>query len=372
MTLKDASAYNIQFLGCRPVLVDTLSFEIYQEGRPWVAYRQFCQHFLAPLALMSHRDVRLSQLLRVYIDGVPLDLASILLPKRTYAKSGLLLHIHLHARSQRRYASRAAKTSSVRVSRLALLGLTDHLRRTVEGLQWRPGKTEWGDYYEATNYSEEGFQHKRALVAEFLDAIQPGSVWDLGGNIGVFSRMASERNVPTVCFDLDPVAVEANYREGVERREAYLLPLVMDLTNPSADIGWHHRERDSLLRRGPADAALALALIHHLAISNNVPLDRLAAFFADICHYLIIEFVPKSDSQVQRLLSTREDIFPHYTQEGFESAFSRYFHIERREPIRTTERTLYLMRTRGWHSLHTAYLERRTPQGFGILSGKEN
>ncbi|MBI3945286.1 MAG: SAM-dependent methyltransferase [Armatimonadetes bacterium] len=346
LTLKDASAYNIQFRGCRPVLVDTLSFETYREGAPWIAYRQFCQHFLAPLALMAHRDARLGQLLRVYMDGVPLDLASALLPRRTYAQFGLLSHLHAHARTQRRYADRAAPASALRVSRVALAGIIDNLRGAIEGLKWRPGQTEWGDYYRATNYSAEGFEEKRALVSEFLDALRPASVWDLGGNIGVFSRLASERGAPTVCFDLDPAAVDACYREGAGRGEARLLPLVMDLTNPSGDIGWHHRERDSLLRRGPADAVLALALVHHLAISNNVPLDRLAAFFADAGRSLIIEWVPKSDSQVQRLLATREDIFPDYSQAGFEAAFAGRFRIERREPIRATERTLYLMRRR--------------------------
>ena len=109
MSLKDASAYNIQFRGSRPVLIDTLSFERYREGEPWVAYRQFCQHFLAPLALMSHTDVRLGQLLRVYIDGVPLDLASRLLPGKTKLSLGLATHIHLHAQAQRKYADKPAK-----------------------------------------------------------------------------------------------------------------------------------------------------------------------------------------------------------------------------------------------------------------------
>jgi hypothetical protein len=121
---------------------------------------------------------------------------------------------------------------------------------------------------------------------------------------------------------------------------------VLDLTNPSPSIGWHNEERDSLLKRGPVDAVMALALIHHLAISNNLPFAKIADSFAGICDRLIIEFVPKSDSQVQRLLSTREDIFVEYNQQAFEDTFSGYFRIERCVKIRDTRRALYMMEKR--------------------------
>ena len=172
------------------------------------------------------------------------------------------------------------------------------------------------------------------------------SVWDMGANNGFFSRVASEQGIPTVSSDIDPVAVEMNWREVKEKGEENLLPLLMDLTNPSPDLGWDHAERSSLLGRGPADVVLALALIHHLAISNNVPLAWLARFFARAGRWLILEFVPKSDSQVERLLATREDVFPDYTREGLESAFSENFEIVRSEPIEGSERILYLLRRR--------------------------
>ena len=161
--------------------------------------------------------------------------------------------------------------------------------------------------------------------------------------MGIFSRIASDRGTATICFDLDPAAVEINYTEATVNGETEILPLVLDLTNPSPAIGWGSRERMSLLERGPADTVLALALIHHLAISNNVPIDRIASFLKSICNSLIIEFVPKSDSQVQRLLATREDIFPNYTQSNFESAFGKYFTINNSVSVRDSERTLYLM-----------------------------
>jgi len=347
LVLKDASAYNIQFLRGRPVLVDTLSFEVYREGSPWVAYRQFCQHFLAPLALMAYRDVRLSQLLRVAIDGVPLDLASRLLPGRTLLRFPLLSHVHLHARFQTRYAgSRDRRVKERKMGRLAFRGLVDSLESGVRRLRWRAGGTEWADYYQDTNYTPAGLEHKRRLVGEFLDAIRPKTVWDLGANTAVFSRLAAERGALAVAFDVDPACVQRAYLDCRRRKEARILPLLLDLTNPSPALGWANEEREALLQRGPADAVLALALIHHLAISNNVPLDRLAAFFARAGRHLVIEFVPKTDSQVQRLLVVREDIFAGYTQEAFEAAFGRLFVLERAERIQDSERTLYLMRRR--------------------------
>jgi ribosomal protein L11 methylase PrmA len=346
MLLKDASAYNIQFVRGRAMLIDTLSFEIYKEGEPWMAYKQFCQHFLAPLALMSCRDVRLSQLLRVHIDGVPLDLASELLPFKTKFNFGLLTHIHVHAGSQKRYADKTVEPRKGMMSQQAMIGLIESLESTIKKLTWQPAGTEWGAYYEATNYSDSAFEHKKQLVRAWAEEKKPTLVWDLGGNTGVFSREAAASGAFTVSFDIDPAAVEQNYQVVKKNKEQNLLPLVLDLTNPSPAIGWDHAERDSFGQRGPADMTLALAVIHHLAISNNVPLPQLAQFFAARTKWLVIEFVPKSDSQVKRLLSSRKDIFPNYTREGFEAAFSERFKIHQAEPIHDSERTLYLMETR--------------------------
>jgi ribosomal protein L11 methylase PrmA len=344
MSLKDASAYNIQFVAGRPILIDTLSFEQYIEGEPWVAYKQFCQHFLAPLALMSFVDVRLSRLLTLYIDGVPLDLAASLLPMRTKFKAGLAAHIHLHARSQRHYAERTTRETSRKFRLRSLMGLVESLKSAVRGLRWRLPHTEWGDYYDLTNYTEAGFQHKQQVVRQLLTDIEPKSVWDLGANNGAFSRIAAEHAESVIAFDIDPVAVEENYLQCRKEGETRITPLLIDLTNPSPAIGWANRERMPLPERGIADVALALALVHHLAISDNLPLGMIADWMASLCRDLIIEFVPKADSQVQRLLSTREDIFADYHQERFEREFSAYFDIVEKSPIRETERTVYRMR----------------------------
>jgi hypothetical protein len=346
MSLKDASAYNIQFTRGRPILIDTLSFERYREGQPWPAYRQFCQHFLAPLALMGHRDVRLSQLLRVYVDGIPLDLASSLLPLRTRLSFPLLTHVHLHARSQKHFEDRAVDTKGRGVSRLGLLGLVGNLESAVKKLRWKPRGTAWAEYYEDASYSDEALEQKKRIVADFLDRAGPHTVWDLGANVGLFSRIASGKGMRTISFDMDPAAVERNYLDCVEKGETDVLPLVLDLTNPSPNVGWANQERMSILERGPADAVLALALVHHLAIGNNLPFDKIASFFSKICNWLIVEFVPKSDLQVQRLLRTREDIFYDYTEQSFFDAFEGYFEVEDSVRIDGMQRSVYLMRKR--------------------------
>jgi hypothetical protein len=347
LSLKDASAYNIQFHLGRPVLIDSLSFETYQEGKPWVAYRQFCQHFLAPLALMALVDVRLSQLMRIYIDGVPLDLASRLLPLRSRLKFGLLAHIHLHASAQKKYSAAPeqarAQSQSARVSKMGMLGVIESLQKTVKSLTWDPKGTEWGDYYDATNYTREAFDQKVEIVKEFLEKSRPDQVWDLGANTGIFSRLAADQGIITISSDIDPAAVEKNYIDMRQKKEKNLLPLVLDLTNPSPAIGWGNEERDSFAGRGPVDMVMALALVHHLAISNNVPLADVAKIFARLGRRVIVEFIPKEDSQVQRLLATRADIFPNYHQTGFEDSFSSYFTILETRAIENSKRVLYLM-----------------------------
>ncbi len=281
---------------------------------------------------------------RLHVDGVPLDLADKLLPLRARLSLPLYLHIHLHAKAQKRYENKPAASKAGKMSRTAMVGLIDSLTSAVKKRTWRPAGTQWAEYYTFTNYTDETFQRKKTIVAEMLTAARPREVWDLGANTGVFSRLASEQGIPTVSFDVDPAAVEKNYLQIAESASDCLLPLIMDLTNPSGGIGWANEERESLLTRGPTDTVMALALLHHLAISNNVPLTKIARFFQSICRNLIIEFVPKEDSQVQKLLASREDVFSDYNRAAFEQSFGRYFSIETQRDIEGTKRTLYLMR----------------------------
>lgn len=349
MNLKDASAYNVQFLRGKPVFIDTLSFERHVDGSPWIAYKQFCQHFLGPIALTAHRDFRLTHLLKAFIDGIPLDLVSTLLPWKTWFSYSLLAHVHLHAMSQRRFedVGRAGDgPRKVTVGKLQYKGLVDSLENAVNSLNWKYASTEWGEYYSDTNYDDESMLQKIELVSRFLEESQSGLpqvAADFGANTGRFSRLASEIGYQTLAFDIDEVAVDKNYQQVKTTKEQKLLPLVLDLSNPSPGLGWMHQERDSFIDRQQVDVGVALAIIHHLAISNNIPLGSISEFFNRCCQRLIIEFVPKADSQVKRLLATREDIFEDYHEPGFEAAFKDHFTILASEKIRGSERTLYLL-----------------------------
>jgi hypothetical protein len=352
MCLKDASAFNVQMEGWRPIFIDTLSLTRHQPGRPWAGYAQFCRHFLAPLALMAKRDISLGRLLATHLDGIPLPLASRLLPAPTWLRPGLCMHLHLHAGLEAWYSvtrvARPAREARLRtVSSAGQEAIIDSLRSVVEAMSWRPGGTPWADYYETHLYAPDEFQLKGRLVAEFLDLVKPRTVWDLGANTGRFSRMASERAARTWSLDVDPGCVELAWQDARRRDDRNLLPLLVDLSNPPPAVGWAGRERASLAQRGPADLVLALALVHHLAIGHNVPFRSIFEFLSGIAGSVVIEFVPKSDPQVARLLRSREDIFDEYTEAGFEQSLAPWFAIARKTPVSQSGRVLYLLERRG-------------------------
>jgi hypothetical protein len=346
-TLRDGSAYNVQFLRGRPVLIDLLSFEPIREDEPWAAYGQFCRHFLAPLALMATRDVRLGSLLRTQLDGIPLDLAAALLPRRVRMRPGLMLHLSAHARAGRRAGPGAPRRrGSGGFSERAFLGLVESLESSIRGLEWEPPESVWTEYYgDCRTYAPEALARKEELVRKLVEEAGPETVWDLGANTGRFSRIAAAGGAFTVSIDADPGVVEASYREAA-RDGSGVLPLVMDLTDPSPRHGWAHRERMSLADRGPADLVMVLALVHHLAIGNNVPLPSLVTWLAELGRWALVEFVPKSDPQVREMLALREDVFPGYTEDGFRAAAEERLELIRREPIEASGRSLYLLRRR--------------------------
>lgn len=344
MVLKDASAYNIQFMKGKAVLIDTLSFDLYLDGKPWIAYGQFCRHFLAPLALMAYTDIRLNTLMRNWIDGIPLDFADKLLGR----KGGLfcLQHIHWHARAVQKHDEDGKHREQKQTLILPLksqIAMIESMMRGIAHMTLPKTQTEWGEYYGNTNYSDTAAESKHMLVRSYLSDISPKSVWDFGANDGRFSRLALEVGADVVALDIDPLAIERGYK-WVRTEQKALLPLVYDLTNPSPAIGFVNKERLTLPERGTPDCVLALALIHHMAISNNLPLDMIADWFSSLADTLILEFVPKSDTQVQLLLATRDDIFPLYTEEGFEAAFTKRYRIIQKNRIKDSERTLYLMK----------------------------
>ncbi|TLU61486.1 class I SAM-dependent methyltransferase [Thalassotalea litorea] len=351
-TLKDASAFNIQFINSRPVFIDTLSFTRYDEG-PWVAYRQFCQHFLAPLLLTQQVDYRFSLFSRNFIDGLPLDFVSKLLPKKSWVNFGILSHLHLHAKSQRHFSDvrklngASSRLKSANLNAEKLTALISNLRNTVNRLFMNETETEWGDYYQVNDYSSSQSLEKKAIVEAFLNETHTplSLIADLGSNSGEFTQLCGLHCQQVVAFDVDFRAIEALYQRCVAKPELNILPLLFDLTNPSPGIGWHNRERESFMHRAKFDLVMVLAVIHHMVIGNNVPLDVFISSLATMTkRYLIIEFVDKKDSQVQRMLSTRKDIFIDYNISTFEKAIHNHFDVVKSAKIEGSHRNIYLLK----------------------------
>jgi len=343
--LRDASAFNIQFYKGKPILIDTLSLGIYQNGSLWDGYGQFCRHFLAPLALMSLTDTRLLLLSRYYLDGVPIDLTAKLLPFASWRYLHLIFHLRIHAwlgkPTRKVNKSKIQKT----LNKKSLISLIESLEKAIRSLPMPAQKTIWSDYYSVTNYTHKAFMAKQKIVLDLLSEINPTprTAWDIGGNDGTFARLLSSHGIQVTVFDNDHPSIDRLYKEIKKQQLPNIFPLIMDLQNPSPALGWMHKERFSWLERGPVDLVLALALIHHLRIGNNLPFSHIAEFFSKMSHWLIVEYIPKNDSQVQRLLKNRNDIFIDYTQDIFEKSFRKKFKIHKQINIPQSGRVLYLM-----------------------------
>jgi len=344
MSLKDASAYNVQFIDNRPVFIDSLSFEEYTEGSPWVAYRQFCQHFLAPILLARYIGIESLKLSQIFIDGIPLDFAAKQLPKILLFRPSILIHIFLHSFSQKSNSSKS-NFKVKRISRNSQVGMIDNLINLLESVDLNNKKTEWGDYYSNTNYSVTASDNKLKIINHFISIAKTKLLFDIGGNNGYFLRHLDDKKIKKTLFDIDHNAISDSYCYSKETKEKNISSFILDLTAPSPAIGWLNNERQSFIDRASADTIMALALIHHLSISNNLPFSLVAKFFKRLSpKYLIIEFVPKSDSQVELLLKTRRDIFPYYDKDNFEKEFSQFFNILEKKAIEGSQRFLYLMK----------------------------
>jgi hypothetical protein len=346
MSLKDATAFNVQFIGIQPVLIDTLSFEVYKEGMPWAAYGQFCRHFLAPLALMAYRSISLSKLSQLFLDGIPLDLANTLLPKRALLNAAVLSHINIHSKfispDTASELSPSKKTPSL--SKNKLLALIEHLEDGVQNFKLKKIKSTWIDYDKILNYSTSAQGTKHNVVSGWIKKIQPKTVWDIGCNTGEYSLLASEHAKSVVAMDFDALCIETLYNNILKEKTKNILPLVIDITNPTPAIGWANKERKDLPGRGSADMLLALAVVHHLRIGNNTPWEKIAELFSQWGNWAIVEFIPKEDSQIQKMLAQRIDIFEDINSDAFQKAFEKYFDIMETAAISDSTRTLYLLK----------------------------
>ena len=344
MILKDASAFNVSFAGCRPVFIDHGSFTFYREGGTWSGYRQFCRHFLAPLLVMRYCDVREGLQLRNFLDGLPFDYAIAHLPWLAKMRPGVWMHLILHEKMERKY-SLAAGDDPVQIPALPksrLIALLRSLESLILSLKLPAGNSEWDNYYEDHSYERSSFAAKKELTARICRDLQGKKVIDFGANSGVFSRIAAESAEAVLSADIDHGALTALWKNGNEK----ITPVWQDLNNPSPWCGIANEERSSFLHRAKGDLAMGLALVHHLRIGSLWPMERIAELFAQTAPAALVEFVPAEDVQVRRLLRARENIFEDYTPERFLAVFRRHYAGLQVFPLPESGRFLLLAKER--------------------------
>ncbi|MBQ7651077.1 MAG: hypothetical protein IJS15_08965 [Victivallales bacterium] len=324
MILKDASAFNVAFQKCSPIFIDHTSFEFYNEGTPWRAYRQFAMHFIAPLLLMQKVDLRCLKFFREDIGGIPLDLASRLLPLHTWLQINPLLHIHCHSLFERRYSSDKSSQNVETLPKGKLGALLESLNGWISSMKPPKQATEWADYYNDNSYSELSFSFKQQAVAEFCARNKGECCIDLGANFGLFTRIASEHFACVIAADYDARAVEALFSLG-KTLNAEIQPLLLDLNNPSPDLGVFNLERESFFNRTKANCALGLALTHHLRITGNWSIRQIVSLFDRLAPCALVEFVPLDDIQVQRLTRGRDEIYQDWTLDNLCRSFKEKY-----------------------------------------------
>lgn len=340
MILKDATPFNIQLHKGRLVFIDSLSFERYKETKPWVAYRQFCETFLAPLALMHYHQQPLQPMLVSYPEGVPLTIASRLLPWRSRLNLHTYLHIHLQSKVAAKHGSKPEPKGAF--SRQKLQNLLRSLQTLVESFHFEYKGT-WADYYTEAEQRSGYVPAKKELVNEWVHKLTDvTTAVDLGANDGSFSEILSNRNIRVISVDGDHFAISKLY-QSVRNQHNSIHPVILDLSNPSPSLGVNNEERLSFIQRTKVDVVLALAFIHHLAIGKNIPFERIAELCKQLGRILIIEFVPITDEKAQLMLSRKELSFDWYTEKNFRKAFTKHFTIREEKGIGDSSRKLYLM-----------------------------
>jgi len=344
LILKDASPYNVQWRGTQPVFVDVGSFERLREGEPWAGYRQFCMLLLYPLMLQAFRKVPFQPWLRGSLEGIEPAEMRRLLTFRDRFRRGVLTNVVLHAKLEARYADREVKQDLKKAGfRTELIRVNARkLRKLVRRLEWKPGRTAWSTYRTTNPYDEPDAAAKLDFVREAAGARQRRLVWDLGCNDGRFTRVAAMHADYTLAVDADAAVVEALYRELRDEGVDTILPLVGNLADPSPGLGWRGAERRPLVDRGRPDLTLALALVHHVALTSNVPIRDFLEWLAGLQTELVIEFPTRDDPMVQRLLSRKgPGANPDYDTETFERALNERWRVERRETLPSGTRILY-------------------------------
>ena len=351
---KDATSYNVQFQGARPVFIDVGSFERLVPGEPWPGYRQFCELFLNPLYLQAEVDVPFQPWLRGSVHGISPTAMAHAMGKRRRFRRDVLTHVRLHARAETRYANADMERDVKDEMKRAGFGpkIVDaqmaNLRKAVERLEWKASASTWSTYSQRGHYTDADLEAKEAFVAATTAALPEPMVLDLGANDGRFSRVAVGAGASlAIAVDGDHLVVDHLYRQLRSEGETRILPLVMDLSDPSPGVGWRSRERPSFVERVRPDLVLCLAVIHHLAISGTVPFPEIVAFLHDFGAPLVVEMPHRDDPMAARLLARkRAGVFDHYDRPQWEAALRERFDVDEQVTLPSGTRTIYRCRPR--------------------------
>ena len=345
MILKDATAFNIQWSGTKPVFIDIPSFEQLPPGTPWMGYRQFCQLFLFPLFLQAHKNLPFHSWLRGSLDGISPESCRAVMSLRDLFRPGVFLHVHLQNRFQRRYAGRKESTKG----QLKELGFgktmiqknLESLQKVVERLKWEPLDSAWSAYAIQHTYQAADHQTKKEFVARATGVRRRSLAWDLGCNIGNFTRILARHSDYVVALDQDHVSIDRLFTRLSDESCRNVLPLVFNLADPSPDLGWRCSERKRLESRGSPDLILALALVHHVVIGANVPLSEFISWLSGFPAELVIEFVAKDDPMVQALLRNKADQYSEYDLGIFRRLLASRYEILEEQPLTSGTRVLF-------------------------------
>jgi hypothetical protein len=345
LILKDATPYNVQFEGARPVFIDVGAFERLREGELWVGYRQFCMLYLYPLLLQALKGVAFQAWLRGSVDGIAPAQMRGLMSFRDRFRRGLPTHVFLHARLDRRDVRRAELQREVKRAGLAkqlIVANVRKMRRLVAGLGWDPPRDVWTEYGAHNTYSDADARRKDEFVREATTSRRWRLAWDLGCNNGRHSRIAAEGARYVVALDADEAPVELLYRALRDEGNETILPLTTNLVDPSPGLGWRGLERKGLLDRERPDLVLALALVHHVTIGSNVPVREFVDWLAGLGAAVVVEFPTRGDPMVQKLLAPkREGLHPDYERAVFERCLGDAFDVRNAEELASGTRILY-------------------------------
>jgi SAM-dependent methyltransferase len=349
MILKDASPFNVQWRGTRPVFIDVASFERLAPGAPWAAFRQFCRMFLYPLLLQAHKGVPFQPWLRGRIEGIDAEDLSRLMSLRDLLRPGVLAYVFLPARLEAagvRLRGIDGDLRRARFSKEMIQANLRRLRRLIGGLSSRRKRSLWSEYEAEHGYAAPDRARKEAFVERVARSRPWGLVWDLGCNTGAFSRIAAACARYVVAMDADVLSVDRLYSALEPRGETRVLCLVNDVADSSPDLGWGGRERRALPARGRPELTLCLALLHHLVIGANIPLDQIVGWLAGLGSDLVVEFATREDRMVRPLLDRKDDQYVDYGLEPFEARLGEAFEVVRREALGSGTRVLYHARPR--------------------------